>query len=257
MFELNLNHSINTQNDEIFHSFIETCFHIFGHKQLYYNVEVIRYKTVAQIVSFILLTKTFPKCFRKIPQSMRKTPVLLSWRVKNDPVQYNIRNFSIVKRSKHKLWPVNIGSLSPSLISFPLPSKMSIHANYFRCCILLFYFIYRCKCNGHASRCEIAPSRDLICHCQHNTTGPDCNMCKPFFNDRPWARATEENAMECLGKFLFLPLPWQHLFAFFYFSIQFEKNGLTNPGYLWIINNKTEYQEHTNSNFANTPLRAG
>ncbi|KAL4219663.1 Laminin-type epidermal growth factor-like domai [Mactra antiquata] len=56
----------------------------------------------------------------------------------------------------------------------------------------------RCKCNGHASSCEIAPNRELICECQHNTTGPDCNICKPFYNDRPWARATEEDAMECL-----------------------------------------------------------
>lgn len=61
-------------------------------------------------------------------------------------------------------------------------------------------FCYRCKCNGHASRCEIASNRELICECEHNTTGPDCNMCKPFYNDRPWARATEEDAMECKGK---------------------------------------------------------
>ncbi|XP_060569790.1 laminin subunit gamma-1-like, partial [Ruditapes philippinarum] len=55
----------------------------------------------------------------------------------------------------------------------------------------------KCKCNGHASSCEIAPNRELICECEHNTTGPDCNICKPFFNDRPWARATEEEPGEC------------------------------------------------------------
>ena len=31
--------------------------------------------------------------------------------------------------------------------------------------------------------------------------GPDCNMCRPFYNDRPWARATELDGMECLRKF--------------------------------------------------------
>ncbi|KAH3798034.1 laminin subunit gamma-1-like [Dreissena polymorpha] len=56
----------------------------------------------------------------------------------------------------------------------------------------------RCKCNGHANKCEIGPNRELVCECQHNTTGPDCNICKPFYNDRPWARATENDAMECL-----------------------------------------------------------
>lgn len=58
----------------------------------------------------------------------------------------------------------------------------------------------RCKCNGHASRC--APGRDgqLSCDCKHNTAGRDCERCKPFFFDRPWARATERDANECKGE---------------------------------------------------------
>ncbi|CAB3367583.1 Hypothetical predicted protein [Cloeon dipterum] len=59
----------------------------------------------------------------------------------------------------------------------------------------------RCKCNGHASDCTTSSSTDhfqrRVCVCQHNTAGPDCNECLPFFNDLPWARASATNAHEC------------------------------------------------------------
>lgn len=56
----------------------------------------------------------------------------------------------------------------------------------------------RCKCNGHASRCT-ASKDGLLCDCQHNTIGPECDACKPFYYDRPWQRATPSNAHECVA----------------------------------------------------------
>ncbi|KAK6480997.1 laminin subunit gamma-3-like [Huso huso] len=56
----------------------------------------------------------------------------------------------------------------------------------------------RCKCNGHASECVSNKIVRLVCNCQHNTAGPDCEKCQPFFHDRPWARATVDSANECL-----------------------------------------------------------
>jgi netrin receptor unc-5 len=62
----------------------------------------------------------------------------------------------------------------------------------------------RCKCNGHASKCVLSPTTgQLTCDCRHNTAGRDCERCKPFHFDRPWARATARDANECKGKIQF------------------------------------------------------
>ncbi|KZC13406.1 Netrin-A [Dufourea novaeangliae] len=55
----------------------------------------------------------------------------------------------------------------------------------------------RCKCNGHAARCIPGKDGELACECRHNTAGRDCEMCRPFHFDRPWARATARDANEC------------------------------------------------------------
>ncbi|NXW41416.1 LAMC3 protein, partial [Nyctiprogne leucopyga] len=56
----------------------------------------------------------------------------------------------------------------------------------------------RCKCNGHASECAPDEAGQLVCVCQHNTAGTDCERCQPSHQDRPWARGTAEAANECL-----------------------------------------------------------
>ncbi|KAH3869342.1 hypothetical protein DPMN_032505 [Dreissena polymorpha] len=57
----------------------------------------------------------------------------------------------------------------------------------------------RCKCNGHASQCIKDRDGNLVCDCKHNTAGRDCERCKPFHYDRPWARATQRSPNECVA----------------------------------------------------------
>ncbi|KAI4893038.1 hypothetical protein NFI96_020157, partial [Prochilodus magdalenae] len=56
----------------------------------------------------------------------------------------------------------------------------------------------RCKCNGHASECMPKEDGRLECVCEHHTAGTDCQRCAPFFQDRPWARATADSANQCV-----------------------------------------------------------
>lgn len=59
----------------------------------------------------------------------------------------------------------------------------------------------RCKCNGHASRCTAGKDEGVPqCDCRHNTAGPECDICKTFYWDRPWQRATPKDAHECVGE---------------------------------------------------------
>ncbi|ELU09550.1 hypothetical protein CAPTEDRAFT_212564 [Capitella teleta] len=64
----------------------------------------------------------------------------------------------------------------------------------------------RCKCNGHAYRCVENRDGEMSCECKHNTDGKDCERCKPFHYDRPWARATAREANECVRRVKTLPL---------------------------------------------------
>uniref|UniRef100_A0A1I8B106 Netrin-1 n=1 Tax=Meloidogyne hapla TaxID=6305 RepID=A0A1I8B106_MELHA len=57
----------------------------------------------------------------------------------------------------------------------------------------------RCKCNGHASRCVIDRMGRYACDCKHATTGLDCEKCRPFHYDRPWARAGADDANPCIA----------------------------------------------------------
>lgn len=53
----------------------------------------------------------------------------------------------------------------------------------------------------------------LVCDCKHNTAGDECERCKDFYYDRPWARATPRDANECVGKMLFYFLRFTKLYT--------------------------------------------
>ncbi|XP_037680654.1 laminin subunit beta-3 isoform X2 [Choloepus didactylus] len=64
-----------------------------------------------------------------------------------------------------------------------------------------------CFCHGHADRCTPTPGAPAgpstavqvhdICACQHNTAGPNCERCAPFYNNQPWRPADDQHPHEC------------------------------------------------------------
>uniref|UniRef100_A0A8C0NQ95 Laminin subunit beta-3 n=1 Tax=Canis lupus familiaris TaxID=9615 RepID=A0A8C0NQ95_CANLF len=65
----------------------------------------------------------------------------------------------------------------------------------------------RCLCHGHADRCAPQPGAPAgpsttvqvhdVCVCQHNTAGPNCERCAPFYNNQPWRPADDQDPHEC------------------------------------------------------------
>uniref|UniRef100_A0A8C5L6X3 Laminin subunit beta-3 n=1 Tax=Jaculus jaculus TaxID=51337 RepID=A0A8C5L6X3_JACJA len=64
-----------------------------------------------------------------------------------------------------------------------------------------------CFCHGHADHCAPNPGGPAgpsaavqvhdVCVCQHNTAGPNCERCAPFYNNRPWGPAEGQDPHEC------------------------------------------------------------
>uniref|UniRef100_A0A0N5ARB5 Laminin subunit alpha n=1 Tax=Syphacia muris TaxID=451379 RepID=A0A0N5ARB5_9BILA len=58
----------------------------------------------------------------------------------------------------------------------------------------------RCVCNGHASSCDVLdPKRShmLLCRCEHNTCGDQCEKCCPGFEQKEWRRAKDGEEFHC------------------------------------------------------------
>ena len=57
----------------------------------------------------------------------------------------------------------------------------------------------RCDCQGHAEFCDTVNGTE-VCDCKHFTTGRDCDMCLPLYNNRPWTAGNATDANECQSK---------------------------------------------------------
>ncbi|EDV99784.1 GH12217 [Drosophila grimshawi] len=51
------------------------------------------------------------------------------------------------------------------------------------------------------SSLQLSAKLAMTCACKHNTAGPECERCKPFYFDRPWGRATDNDANECKSEY--------------------------------------------------------
>ena len=55
-------------------------------------------------------------------------------------------------------------------------------------CLKLISF--RCNCNLHGKFCVTNALNQRVCVCEHNTQGPNCELCKPLYNNKPWKRGS-------------------------------------------------------------------
>ncbi|XP_055952530.1 laminin subunit alpha-1-like isoform X1 [Argiope bruennichi] len=56
----------------------------------------------------------------------------------------------------------------------------------------------RCACSGHADTCTTDGSTGrLLCKCEHNTCGENCDKCCPLYNQKPFNQGTSDNAAIC------------------------------------------------------------
>lgn len=61
----------------------------------------------------------------------------------------------------------------------------------------------RCRCNGHADLCDITDPTDsykLVCRCQHNTCGHNCEVCCPGFEQKAWSQSKYDKLFQCERK---------------------------------------------------------
>ncbi|CAD5216795.1 unnamed protein product [Bursaphelenchus okinawaensis] len=117
------------------------------------------------------------------------SPVLQDWVTATD-----IR----VVFNRHSPEQADLYSLEDSSNSTEFESLEKIEKKYFYALSELAVG-GRCKCNGHASRCVFDKTGKYTCQCRHNTAGADCEKCKLFHYDRPWSRATAEDANACVA----------------------------------------------------------
>ena len=82
----------------------------------------------------------------------------------------------------------------------------------YRSFIIFKFSLIRCQCNGHATHCAPTDDTDdqdemgneittMQCMCMHGTAGKNCETCLTDHWNRPWRRATSQQANECKRKF--------------------------------------------------------
>ncbi|XP_061212315.1 laminin subunit alpha-1 isoform X2 [Neopsephotus bourkii] len=118
-------------------------------------------------------------------------------------------NYNIAKKAVYRLDSVTLDTANENVIdlssapdvefcecpqSYTGISCESCLPGYYRVDGILFGGICQpCKCNGHATECDI---HGVCFACQHNTTGPFCDQCLPGFYGNP-SQGTSEDCHPC------------------------------------------------------------
>ena len=83
-------------------------------------------------------------------------------------------------------------------------------------------------CNGHAQQCEASnpttPDK-LLCRCEHNTCGDQCETCCDGFVQKKWRQSRANQEFECERKALTLHIISFHISLDCCQLIQFKKTA--------------------------------
>ncbi|KAJ7414023.1 laminin subunit alpha 1 [Willisornis vidua] len=118
-------------------------------------------------------------------------------------------NYNIAKKAVYRLDSVTLDTASANVIDLSSAPDVefcecpqgyagvsceSCLPGFYRVDGILFGGICQpCKCNGHATECDI---HGVCFACQHNTTGPFCDQCLPGFYGNP-SQGTSDDCQPC------------------------------------------------------------
>ncbi|XP_047560834.1 laminin subunit beta-3 [Lutra lutra] len=161
-------------------------------------------------------TSAFPRVRQGQPQSWhdvrcQSLPQRPSGRLDGGKVQLNIMDLAsgITATQSQKIQ--ELGEITNLRVNFtrlaPVPQRGYYPPSAYYAMSQL-RLLGSCFCHGHADRCAPQPGGASsgpsaaeqvhdVCVCQHNTAGPNCERCAPFYNDQPWRPADDQDPHEC------------------------------------------------------------
>ncbi|XP_007951255.1 laminin subunit beta-3 [Orycteropus afer afer] len=160
-------------------------------------------------------TSTFPRVHQGQPQRWQEAqcqslPQRPNGRLNGGKVQLNIMDLASGIPTTQGQKIQELGDITNLRVNFtklgPVPQR-GYHPPSAYYAVSQLRVQGSCFCNGHADRCAPTPGAPAdpstavqvhdVCVCQHNTAGPNCDRCAPFYNNRPWRPADDQDPHEC------------------------------------------------------------
>ncbi|XP_032734007.1 laminin subunit beta-3 [Lontra canadensis] len=160
-------------------------------------------------------TSAFPRVRQGQPQSWhdvrcQSLPERPSGRLDGGKVQLNIMDLASGIPATQSQKMQELGEITNLRVNFtrlaPVPQRGYYPPSAYYA-VAQLRLLGSCFCHGHAARCAPQPGASSgpsaaeqvhdVCVCQHNTAGPNCERCAPFYNDQPWRPAEDQEPHEC------------------------------------------------------------
>ncbi|XP_053463837.1 laminin subunit beta-3 [Nycticebus coucang] len=160
-------------------------------------------------------TSTFPRVRQGQPQNWQDArcqslPQRPNGHLNGGKVQLNLMNLASGIPATQSQKIQELGEITNLRVNFtrlaPMPQR-GYHPPSAYYAVSQLRLQGSCFCHGHADRCAPKPGASAspstavqvhdVCVCQHNTAGPNCERCAPFYNNRPWRPAEAQDPHEC------------------------------------------------------------